>query len=303
MKNDLEETVIAAFMCKQPVILVEGQDDIKFYDNIATLKGISVGVQAIETIEGYSEGCEQVGNAMEEVAYLIQNDNRLKKYVMGIIDRDVRQYLNNLPVKDNLLVLKYYSYETHLITDITIKRLLEQLTKVPGSLITQEVIDWLKQEFESQSNELYYFSLEALKKMCDDTYQSDITYGLDGGAVIGGAKRYRWSLIEPKKNDLDQFAIVHSISKNDLKYIAKGKWFLSTWCDYLIKKAKMLRSVCGIQIPQCEYCKVGQPNKCLWGSSSSFQVVEIESLLCTQQFIDLNEVNYIFEYMKQKLAC
>lgn len=38
MKNDLEETVIAAFMCKQPVILVEGQDDIKFYDNIASLK-------------------------------------------------------------------------------------------------------------------------------------------------------------------------------------------------------------------------------------------------------------------------
>ena len=47
MKNDLEETVIAAFMCKQPVILVEGQDDIKFYDNIASLKRLSVGVQAI----------------------------------------------------------------------------------------------------------------------------------------------------------------------------------------------------------------------------------------------------------------
>ena len=56
----------------------------------------------------------------------------LKKYVMGIIDRDVRQFLNNLPSKNNLLVLKYYSYETHLITDVTIKRLLEQLTKNSG---------------------------------------------------------------------------------------------------------------------------------------------------------------------------
>ena len=118
MKNDLEETVIAAFMCKQPVILVEGQDDIKFYDNIASLKRLSVGVQAIETIDGYSEGCEQVCNAMDEVASLIQKDNRLKKYVVGIIDRDVRQYLNNLPVKENLLVLKYYSYETHLILSL-----------------------------------------------------------------------------------------------------------------------------------------------------------------------------------------
>lgn len=69
------------------------------------------------------------------------------------------------------------------------------------------------------------------------------------------------------------------------------------------KKAKVLYTVCGIKIPQCEYCKVGQPNKCLWKASSSFQVIEIESLLYTQQFIDLNEVNYIYEYMKHKLAC
>ena len=238
MKNDLEETVIAAMMCNQPVILVEGQDDIKFYDNIATLEGLSVGVQAIENIADYSEGCEQVCNAMDEVETLIQNDNRLKKYVMGIIDRDVRQFLNNLPSKNNLLVLKYYSYETHLITDVTIKRLLEQLTKIPGSSITQEVVEWIKDEFENQSNELYYFSLEALKKKLDNTYQANVTYGLDGGAVIGKAKQYRWSLIESKIDELNQFAMSHNISKSDLKYIAKGKWFLATWCDFLLKKAK-----------------------------------------------------------------
>lgn len=141
-------------------------------------------------------------------------------------------------MKENLLVLKYYSYETHLITDTTIKSLLEQLTKIPGSLITHEVVDWIKQDFESQLNELYYFSLEALKKMCDNSYQADITYGLDGGAVIGKSKQYKWSLIETKTSDLDQFAIVHGISKSDLKYIAKGKWLLATWCDYLIKKQK-----------------------------------------------------------------
>lgn len=83
MKYDLRETVIAAFMCNKPVIIVEGQDDIKFYDNIATLNGLSVDVQAIETIDGYSEGCEQVCNAMNEVEAIFENDNRLKKYVMG----------------------------------------------------------------------------------------------------------------------------------------------------------------------------------------------------------------------------
>ena len=77
----------------------------------------------------------------------------------------------------------------------------------------------------------------------------------------------------------------------------------ATWCDFLLKKAKNLNSACGVQIPQCGYCKSGQSNKCLWRVSSIFQVVELESLLYTQQFIDLNEVNYITEYMKNNLAC
>lgn len=303
MENDLEETVIAAFMCKRPVVIVEGQDDIKFYDNIASLKGISIDVQAIEMISGYSEGCEQLCNAMDEVAAIIHKDERLKKYVIGIIDKDVREYLRKLPVKENLLVLKYYSYETHLITDITIKRVLEQVTKMSGSAINQAVIDWIKQDFDSFSNELYYFSLEALKKMYDDSYQADMNYGMKAGTVIGEAKEYRWKLIESKKEDLDQFAKVHSISKNDLKYIAKGKWLLEAWCDYLIKKARVLYHECGKQIPQCKFCKVGKRIKCLWKPSSSFQVNEIESLLNTQEFIDLNEVDYIYKYMKTQLAC
>lgn len=61
---------------------------------------------------------------------------------------------------------------------------------------------------------------------------------MDGGAVIGKAKQYRWSLIESKIDELNQFAMSHNISKSDLKYIAKGKWFLATWCDFLLKKQK-----------------------------------------------------------------
>ena len=118
MRYDLEETIIAGLMCNKPVVIVEGQDDIKFYDNIATLNDLNVDICAVETIEGYSEGCEQVINAMAQAESLIHNDDSLKMYIMGIIDRDVRQYLNNVPEMENLLVLKYYSYETHLITGL-----------------------------------------------------------------------------------------------------------------------------------------------------------------------------------------
>lgn len=303
MRYDLEETIIAGLMCNKPVVIVEGQDDIKFYDNIATLNDLNVDICAVETIEGYSEGCEQVINAMTQAESLIHNDDSLKMYIMGIIDRDVRQYLNNVPEMENLLVLKYYSYETHLITDSTIKSIVEQLTRASGSMITQNVVDYLKEEFNIQSDQLYYFSLEALKKRCEPDYQADIEYGCEGGAVIGGSKNYKWGLIRHKMDDLDQFAVLHNISKDDLRYIAKGKWFLTYWCDYLRKKAKELKLVCGIKIPKCKYCESGQSEKCLWRISSSFQVHEIESLLYTQQFIDSNEVKYISDYMKNFLAC
>lgn len=302
MENDLEETIIAAFMCKKPVVIVEGQDDIKFYDNVATLNNISIDVQAIEMIEGYSEGCEQVCNAMKNVSHIIQNDNRLKKYIIGIIDKDVREYLGNIPSYDNLLVLKYYSYETHLITNETIKRLIEQLTMISESLITNEVIEVFKQSFTETARRLYYFSLEALKKRFDSSYQANVEYGEKSGALIGKGGEYKWKLIAEKINDLDQFASIHNITPNDLKYIAKGKWFLETWCECLTKKVKELQKLCGTIIPECKYCCVGQKDKCLWRVSSTFQREQIKSLLYTTQFIDINEVKYISDYMKEKLA-
>lgn len=108
-------------------------------------------------------------------------------YIMGIIDRDVRQYLNNVPEMENLLVLKYYSYETHLITDSTIKSIVEQLTRASGSMITQNVVDYLKEEFNIQSDQLYYFSLEALKEV-RTRLSSRYRIWMRGRTVIGGSK-------------------------------------------------------------------------------------------------------------------
>lgn len=300
MKHDLDETILAAMMCHEPVAIVEGQDDVKFYANISSLENISVDVRAVETIDGYTEGCEHVIEAMNYANSLFQNDERLRKYVIGIIDRDVRQYRNILPVIDNLLILNYYSYETHLITDNTIKKIVEQLTKAPAKLINQEVIDYLKTDYNSQNNELYYFSLEALKGICDTSYQADINYGDKAGIVIGNSKSYKWNLISPKKQMLDAYALTMNINKDDIKYIAKGKWYVLSWCDYLNRKTKELVDLCGNPLPRCIYCEAGEAEKCLWKQSSKFQVSMIESMLYTCQFIDLEEVKYIADYMKAK---
>lgn len=299
LKYSLEENINTALMIKEPIVIVEGQDDVKFYNNIAEIGEISVDVQAIEMIDGYAEGCEQVCKAIDKVEELIENDERVKKYVVGIIDRDVRQYLGELPEKNNLLVLKYYSYETHLITDITIKKMLEVLTKASGEMITDEVINWLKNKFKEQSSkEIYYFSLEALKKRMDNTYESEIQYGARGGAVIGCGRQHMWAKIAPKIDELDEFAVSQNISIEDLKYIVKGKWFLDSWCDFLIEISKKLKDLCGINLPKCRYCIAGIENKCLWKYSSKFQIEQIKSMLCTKEFIDIEEVKYISDYIK-----
>jgi hypothetical protein len=302
MKYDLSDTITAAMMCHEPVIVVEGVDDIKFYNNIAKLNGLNIDTRAVETIDGYSEGCENVIKAMNDAQVLFNNDIRLKKYAIGIIDRDAREYRGTLPSIDNLLVLKYYSYESHLITDFTIKKLIEQLTKAHSILVTDNVVSFIKSEYAKQNEELYYFSLEALKKSCDDTYIADIQYGEKGGSLIGGLKAHKWNKIRPKRNDLDQFANSKSLSKADIKKIAKGKWYLLSWCEFLYIISGKLYQFCGSKLPQCSFCEAGMPGKCLWRANKGFQIATIENLLYTDSYIDLHEVQYIAEYMQYHLA-
>lgn len=202
MKYDLNDTINAALMTNTPVAIVEGYDDIKFYVNIASEKHLHLDVKAVETIDNYGEGCEQVIKAVDDATQLIQNDPRLKKYVVGIIDRDVRQYRGTLPEYDNIIILKYYSYETHLITPNSIIKLIEYITKAPVTLINQDVIDYLMTDFSTNNLErLYYFSLEALKTSCDSSYRGEVTYDTEPGALTGKGGNHFESLVFPKKSD------------------------------------------------------------------------------------------------------
>ncbi len=304
MRFDLNDLINAALMTNTPVAIVEGYDDIKFYSNIVSKSQINLEVKAVETIDNYGEGCEQVIKAVEDVTQLIQNDSRLKKYFVGIIDRDVRQYRGSLPQYDNLIILKYYSYETHLITPNSISKLIEYITKVPMNLINDNVIDYLLTDFSSRHLEkLYYFSLEALKTSCDSNYRGEVTYDNEPGSLTGQGGNYFASLVFPKKATLDQFASSNSISRSDIKYIAKGKWYLHFWCDYLQHRSKEFHSLCGSQFPQCDYCLRGKPEKCLWKVNCRIDSVTMESLLPTTQYLDYNEVSYIVDALKLKLNC
>ena len=304
MRYDLNDTITAALMTQTPVAIVEGYDDVKFYSNIALENNLNLDVKAVETIEDYGEGCEQVIKAVDDATQLIQNDSRLKKYVVGIIDRDIRQYRGTLPVYDNIIILKYYSYETHLITSITISKLIEFITKVPKALINQDVIEHLSEDFTSKHLErLYYFSLEALKASCDSNYSGEVTYDKEPGALTGRGGDHFEELVFPKKPDLDQFASSKNIKREDIKYISKGKWYLRYWCDYLKHYSNEFQNLCGNIFPQCNYCFSGKHEKCLWKVKCQIDSVTMESLLPTSEYIDYNEVSYIADALKRKLNC
>ena len=299
MRYSIEETVIAALMSHEPVVIVEGQDDIKFYSNIAMKCECNLSVQAVEMIEGYSEGCDAVINAIEDVQALITADSRLAKSVLGIIDRDARYYMHTIPELNNLLVLKYYSYESHLLTRKSIGKLLGIMTKANRELLTDEAIDFVKRDFENSLNELYYFSLEALKSKCRDDYEACITYGNDPGNILAhGAKEYYWGMIISKKEELDIFADEMGITLNDIRKIAKGKWYLFCWCEYIIQASKTMYTLCGNSLPQCMFCKIGNTDKCLWRKDSTFQIPNIKSILYSEEIIDLTEVQYIIDSMQ-----
>ena len=304
MKYDLKDTINAALMTQTPVAIVEGYDDIKFYSNIALEKSLNLDVKAIETIEDYGEGCEQVIKAVDDATQLIQNDSRLKKYVVGIIDRDIRQYRGTIPVYDNIIILKYYSYETHLITPTTITKLIEYIAKVPKALINQDVIDYISANFVSKYLErLYYFSLEALKTSCDSSYRGEVTYDAEPGSLTGRGGDHFESLVFSKKAILDQFASQKSNCKDEIKNIAKGKWYLRFWSHYLQYHSKDFHNLCGHQFPKCDYCLSGKHEKCLWKVNCRIDNVTMESLLPTSQYLDYNEISYIADALKLKLDC
>lgn len=177
------------------------------------------------------------------------------------------------------------------------------MTKANREMLTDETIEYFQNDFESKLNELYYFSLEALKARCYDEYEACIVYGDEPGHILAyGAKDYYWHMISPKKEELNLFAVEKGINIGNIREIAKGKWYLYCWCEYIIQMSKKMYELCGSILPQCIYCQNGVPGKCLWKQESIFQIPNVKSILSSEEIIDLEEVRYITDKIRQ-LCC
>jgi hypothetical protein len=229
---------VRAVMLEEPVVVVEGKDDRQIYQKMAQLIPKKLKVHPIDAFEDYHAGCENVIKAIHQLQTQFASDSNYIKFLLGIIDRDSRPYKS---LKSNeidwtslkgLFVLKYYSIETYFATQQNMIRLIEKWTYATQYDINEQIINFVLSNVNDSIEGLYYISLDALKQECLGTsvYKAVLGYGEDETGSKVTEERSRNHLIQKifntKKIDLDSFAIEKGLTIQDIRFIAKGKWYL-----------------------------------------------------------------------------
>lgn len=291
MKYEVDEIFNTAIMTKTAHVLVEGADDIRIYEELSSG---GCEVYAIESIEGYSGGCEFV---KEAIVYLnsIDTEGVLEKYIVGITDRDVGFFRHgnlNIP---GLFVLEQYSIESHFVNHHVIERLLFQLTHLNNKQIVPQiqVIDCIE-----DLDDLYYFSLEALNGAVDSSYAAVVGYSDNIGRRRDAATIQS---IKNKSQALDQLSLSRNLDQSisSLKLFVKGKWLLKAFSEGLEKIIKELPKKCkDRRIIQCRVCEFDNNSSCLFKIKDGVSHKVIYSL--AMDIIGNNgELNYVREMLKK----
>lgn len=263
MNFTIDEIFNEAIMSNTPVIVVEGINDVKIYSEIASSIMRKVEVYAIETIQGYSEGCKHVIDAIKEI-YGLNPNAAVEDHILGVIDRDVREFRGELPVEKAFLILESYSIESHFVTKEVFEQTISNYTNVGKPALGRRFIEIKYGEVEGKLLDLYYFSLESLKYALNEGYRADYQYSF----AHNRRKQQPVLLsIQEKIPDLDQFAASLNISRDMrwLRKIASGKWLLRTFAEEIHEFLSGFSAYCGaIDTEQCQFCKRNVVGKCTY---------------------------------------
>lgn len=288
---DLDEVLTDAIMSNQPALIVEGKDDIRIYEQLSNIIDKPCTVYPIQSIANYAAGCTSVISCIERLqAKFDENPNNIQ-YVLGIADRDARYYRREIP--DNLrglLILKYYSIESHFITQANLRYILPLITN--ATYLSDSHVMFIENFFCLTYENLYYISLEALKNACIASYKGLIGYSASDGVIKN--QQLIADLLD-KRDSLDQFAEEFNIDQSYLKKIAKGKWLLFAFCDLIIQSLQFIPEECDRNtLPSCSMCKREiMQEKCRWSMRSGCNRPQVLSLITN--FFDENEFEYIFD--------
>lgn len=272
------ELLNLAIMTKVPVLIVEGRADIAIYQRVAASIDCNYNVVASENIVSAEPGC---GGVLKNINTIRERCGRMdiRPYVLGIIDRDARFYRKELVDDDALLILKFYSIESHFVSKEAVRYIVEKTTSATGNLLTDESCDSIFNEIKKDLDVLYLCSLEALKKACERDYNAEVGYGDKIRSIL---KQGKPEILKLKIDELTDFANHLGVDKSweSILEICKGKWVFQVFIDSLLSKLNELPSMCKENaIAQCQYCVRDAYQNCLYSLTANFASSHMEQIL------------------------
>ncbi|MFZ6733625.1 DUF4435 domain-containing protein [Undibacterium sp. Ji42W] len=290
MHLTIDELFNSAIMSRTPAIIVEGKYDIKIYEDIAKSVHKEVEVYPIEIINGYTEGCDQVIKAVQEL-YQLTSNTPIENHIVGVIDRDVREFRNQLPTEQAFLILDLYSIESHFVTKEILENAILAYTWIGRPALGRRFLQVHYDQIEVKMMDIYYFSLESLKLSLTPGYDADFQY----------SHSLNRRKIEPtltnvmaKIPQLDQFASSVNLTKSfgSLAKITPGKWLLQCFSEEIFSLLSNFSDHCGTHdAEQCQYCKRSAIDKCTYKLRDGINNKTIYSLAF--QNIGLSTLDYI----------
>lgn len=319
-RTTLKREILKAVKDKKPLLIVEGVDDVTFYEtivyHITNEKddiGNMVNIRPIEVF-GRGAGCTQITIQFQEIKDWITND--MLDYVRGIIDRDSFFYIaSHEKVHERksikgVFILNYYSYESHFLTKNLLKILISKITYCEKSKIDEIILDFLMNKIQTMVyDDLFYIGMECLRNALESNtlkYKAICTYE-DSEFDIGDFNKRRNKFLRKiDKEYLDNLAINKGINKNinDIKKIVKGKHLLYSYASQIYYEIDKLEKRCkkDDNVLICNYENDCIKERCRWKNKASYDARQIYFKL--QEEVDIKEIEYISnELRKLKIKC
>ncbi len=260
---------------KKPYILVEGKDDIAFYENIVESIGRDYVVKPIGRYKN-SSNCMAVIEFMQELDKVLTKEEH-RQYFLGIIDGDARKQRDDFPEENSLLyILQYYSWESYFVNREVVTKSIKNFLKI-RSLLTDKIIEKIYDEYIEKYllDELWLCALKRLKdgdsdKQCNQDNSID---RLDKDSNF--IKR-----LKELEDDLSQFAVKNHLSCNHetLLEITKGKWGLNFFVKKYLQALERLPNLCKHgDISTCDYCEENDIKNCLYKLKAHYKEEHIQA--------------------------
>ncbi|MDW1550207.1 DUF4435 domain-containing protein [Vibrio sp. YT-18] len=303
----INEIFLNAEQLGEKVLIVEGEDDVNLYDGMFHSNGYFIyAVENIEKVdsengERYQPGCGGVKTAITDLLRVEDgNTGLLKNHILGIVDKDVSDFRDEVFNSEIVFNLESYAIENHFVSKEVIKNLLVDYTKATKTLITEDITDDLYNEILNRLEILYLISLDSLRGAIDSNYSA--IYGYDSSDQCFRNEQ-KLQLVLRKQEELLDFAEQHQLQfdENFIQKVVKGKWALSAFLHFFSEEVKVLVQKCNTShIEQCQFCNSGKYAKCLYGIKEGLNSKSLKSLVFN--YCDLDSLSYIKDGVVEKLG-